>query len=97
NVYVTEQLNQIHGIRCLSSDGAFYAFADVRQAMEDVYRKNLIEAENDIAFSEYLLESAGVAVVPGSAFGCEGYMRLSFATSMDNLQQALDRIKRLLK
>lgn len=97
NLFVTEQLNQINGIRCLSSDGAFYAFADVRQAMDDVYKKNLIAAPNDIAFSEYLLESAGVAVVPGSAFGCEGYMRLSFATSLDNLRQALDRINRLLK
>ncbi|MBL8496421.1 pyridoxal phosphate-dependent aminotransferase [Nitrosomonas sp. JL21] len=97
NLFVTEQLNQIHGIRCLSSEGAFYAFADVRQAMDDLYKKNLIAAPNDIAFSEYLLESAGVAVVPGSAFGCEGYMRLSFATSMENLRQALDRIKRLLK
>jgi aspartate aminotransferase len=97
NLFVTEQLNQINGIRCLSSDGAFYAFADVRQAMDDVYKKNLIAAPNDIAFSEYLLESAGVAVVPGSAFGCEGYMRLSFATSLDNLRKALDRINRLLK
>ena len=53
--------------------------------------------KNDIAFSEYLLENAGVAIVPGSAFGCEGYMRLSFATSLENLQQALGRIKNLLK
>ncbi len=97
NFFVTEQLNQIHGVRCLASDGAFYAFADVRQAMEDLYKKQLINAKNDIAFSEYLLENAGVAVVPGSAFGCEGYMRLSFATSLENLRQALSRIKNLLK
>ncbi|AEJ01789.1 aminotransferase class I and II [Nitrosomonas sp. Is79A3] len=97
NIFVTEQLNQIHGVRCLSSEGAFYAFADVRQSIDDLYKRNLIGAQNDIAFSEYLLENAGVAVVPGSAFGCEGYMRLSFATSMENLQQALSRIKNLLK
>lgn len=97
NIFVTEQLNQIPGVRCLSSEGAFYAFADVRQSINDLYKRNLIGAQNDIVFSEYLLENAGVAVVPGSAFGCEGYMRLSFATSMENLQQALSRIKNLLK
>jgi len=97
NIFVTEQLNQIRGFRCLSSDGAFYAFADVRQSIESLYKRNLIVAQNDIVFSEYLLENAGVAVVPGSAFGCEGYIRLSFATSLENLQQALSRIKNLLK
>ena len=94
---MTEQLNQIRGFRCLSSEGAFYAFADVRQSIKDLYKRNLIGAQNDIVFSEYLLENSGVAVVPGSAFGCEGYMRLSFATSLENLQQALNRIKNLLK
>ncbi len=97
NIFVTEQLNQIRGFRCLSSEGAFYAFADVRQSIEDLYKRNLIGVQNDIVFSEYLLENAGVAVVPGSAFGCEGYMRLSFATSLENLQQALSRIKNLLR
>ncbi|MEK7771346.1 MAG: aminotransferase class I/II-fold pyridoxal phosphate-dependent enzyme, partial [Pseudomonadota bacterium] len=67
------------------------------QSMNGLYQRRLIEVQNDIAFSEYLLENAGVAVVPGSAFGCEGYMRLSFATSMENLKQALSRIKNLLK
>lgn len=97
NIFVTEQLNQINGVRCLSSEGAFYAFADVRQSIHDLHKSSLLSSPTDIAFSEYLLENAGVAVVPGSAFGCEGYMRLSFATSMDNLKQALSRIQNLLK
>lgn len=97
NTFVTEQLNQMNGVHCLSSEGAFYAFADIRQSISDLYNKNLIGAPNDIALSEYFLESAGVAVVPGSAFGCDGYIRLSFATSMENLKQALSRIKNLLK
>lgn len=97
NLYVTEQLNKISGVHCLASEGAFYAFADVRESIGNLYKNKLINAQNDLAFSEYLLEKAGVAVVPGSAFGCEGYMRLSFATSMDNLQQALSRIQNLLK
>ena len=97
NTFVTEQLNQMNGVHCLSSEGAFYAFADIRESMDSLYKRKLISAQNDIAFSEYLLENAGVAIVPGSAFGCEGYMRLSFATSLENLQQALGRIKNLLK
>ena len=97
NIFVTEQLNQINGIHCLLSEGAFYAFADIRQAVQDIHKKGSISDCNDLAFSEYLLEHAGVAVVPGSAFGCEGYMRLSFATSLENLRQALSRIKNLLK
>ncbi len=97
NHFVTEQLNQINGVRCLLSDGAFYAYADIRQSMEFLFQNKRINVQNDIAFSEYLLENAGVAVVPGSAFGCEGYMRLSFATSMNNLEQALNRMKTLLE
>ena len=97
NIFVTEQLNSIKGIHCLLSDGAFYAFVDVRQCIYDLYGKKMISEPNDIAFSEYLLESAGVAIVPGSAFGCEGYMRLSFATSLENLKQALNRIKYIFK
>lgn len=97
NHFVTEQLNQINGVKCLLSDGAFYAYADVRQSMEFLFLNKRINVQNDIAFSEYLLENAGVAVVPGSAFGCEGYMRLSFATSMNNLEQALNRMKALLE
>ncbi|PSJ18114.1 pyridoxal phosphate-dependent aminotransferase [Nitrosomonas supralitoralis] len=96
NTYMTEQLNQMNGVHCLSSQGAFYAFADARLSIHTLYKRNLISAQNDIAYSEYLLEKSGVAVVPGSAFGCEGYMRLSFATSMENLRQALSRMKNLL-
>ena len=51
----------------------------------------------DMALSEYLLEKAGVAVVPGSAFGAEGYFRISFATSMKNLEMALERIQKALE
>jgi aspartate aminotransferase len=61
-----------------------------------LFKKGIITAPTDIALSEYLLVEAGVAVVPGSAFGSEGYIRLSFATSMDNLVEALKRIKKAL-
>ena len=57
-----------------------------------LHQHGTIKTATDVALSEYLLENGGVAVVPGSAFGSEGYIRLSFATSMDNLQNAISRI-----
>lgn len=93
NNFVDEQLNQCNGIQCLKSDGAFYAFADARDAIDRLHHKKVIDQKNDLAMSEYLLEHAGVAIVPGSAFGSEGYMRLSFATSLGILEQALKRIR----
>jgi len=96
HVFVVDALNKIPGVKCLSSGGAFYAFADVRGAITVLHNKSTIAAANDIAISNYLLEKAEVAVVPGSAFGLEGYIRLSFATSMQNLEKALTRIKAAL-
>jgi aspartate aminotransferase len=61
-----------------------------------MHKKGQIKEATDIALSEYLLVEAGVAVVPGSAFGSEGYIRLSFATSMSNLENALARIAKAL-
>lgn len=94
--YVVTRLKQIQGLNCLPATGAFYAFADARSAITTLYKKNILRSPDDISFSEYLLNNAGVAVVPGSAFGTEGYMRLSFATSLENLRNALDRIARAL-
>jgi len=96
NRYVTDKLNAMPGVRCLSAGGAFYAFADTRQAIGSLHAKGVLEDGSDIALSEYLLEQGGVAVVPGSAFGSEGYIRLSFATSMNNLENALERIGKAL-
>jgi aspartate aminotransferase len=88
---VVTRLNRIKGVGCLRSQGAFYAFADMREAIA-----NLPDVKNDVDMAEYILQGAGVALVPGSAFGAEGYLRLSFATSMEVLDNALDRIERLL-
>ncbi|MFN3751746.1 MAG: pyridoxal phosphate-dependent aminotransferase [Thiobacillus sp.] len=90
--FVVDALNAIPGFHCVDSGGAFYAFPDVRPAIQNLLMRDVIEQGTDIAFSEYLLESADVAVVPGSAFGAEGYIRLSFATSQANLDKALRRI-----
>ena len=92
HIYVVNELNKIPGVKCIMSGGAFYAFPDAREAIAKLHQRGTLKAANDLALSEYLLEHAGVAVVPGSAFGSEGYMRLSFATSMENLQNAIGRI-----
>jgi len=94
--YVVNELNNISGLSCIKAGGAFYAFPDARQAIATLHAKGIIQEGTDLAFSEYLLVQAGVAVVPGSAFGSEGYIRLSFATSMENLKAALARIAKAL-
>ena len=92
HVFVVKELNKIPGVHCIMAGGAFYAFPDVRPVIAKLHQRGKIKAATDVALSEYLLENGGVAVVPGSAFGSEGYIRLSFATSMDNLKNALERL-----
>jgi aspartate aminotransferase len=96
HVFVVNELNKMPGVSCIVAGGAFYAFPDTRKAIAALHKKGVIKEANDLAFSEYLLVEAGVAVVPGSAFGSEGYIRLSFATSMENLKKALERIAKAL-
>jgi len=86
--YVVNGLNSIGGIDCLPTDGTFYVFPNVERLIA-----RLDGINDDLGFSEYLIEQAGVALVPGSAFGCPGHIRISIATSMANLEQALARIK----
>src|SRR5258708_8144431 len=88
--YVVAGLNSIPGISCLPGAGTFYAFAEVIGAMRTLGIKD----DND--FAEYLLVEAGVAVVPGSGFGAPGHIRISFACSMQALEDALGRIRRVL-
>ena len=94
--YVVNRFNAMPGLSCLMAGGAFYAFPDARTAISNLHKTGKIGAATDMALAEYLLESFDVAVVPGSAFGAEGYFRISFATSMDNLRNALDRIEKAL-
>jgi aspartate aminotransferase len=84
--FVVAGLNAIPGISCLPGAGTFYAFAEVEGAMR------ALGIKDDNEFAEYLLLHAGVAVVPGSGFGAPNHMRLSFACSMQTLEEALRRI-----
>jgi aspartate aminotransferase len=83
---VVDLLNKIPGVDCMATDGTFYELPNVKQAISAMGLKD------DLALSEYFIEG-GVALVPGSAFGCPGHIRISIATSMDNLETALQRIK----
>ncbi len=86
--YMVEKLNEISGVKCLMPKGAFYAFPNVKELIEKGGLRD------DFALADYLLEKAKIAVVPGSAFGMPGYLRLSYATSMDNIVEGLNRFKR---
>ena len=88
--HVIKRLNELPGVKALPVDGTFYSFPDVTEAMAERGYKT------DVDFAEALLE-AGVAMVPGSAFGAPGHMRLSFATSLENLDKALDRLAVFLR
>ncbi len=92
--YVINRLNSIKGISCLNPDGAFYAFPNVTGLIGKTFGNKKIESSNDL--SEYLLEEAHVATVPGEAFGVDGFVRLSYATSMEELKEGLDRIEKTL-
>mgnify|MGYP003324292357 FL=1 len=90
--FVVNSLNTIEGISCIKPDGAFYVFPSCKGLIgkKDKSGKKI---NSDSDFVESLLESNGVAVVQGSAFGLEGFFRISYATSMDKLKDAMERIK----
>jgi len=89
--FVHSTLNAMDGVECLPSDGTFYSFPSFHQVIERMDGIN-----NDVELAQLLLEKAEVALVPGSAFGLEGYLRLSFATDMESLEKALSRIQQAI-
>ena len=88
--YIVEALNTLPGVSCIPGSGAFYAFADVTKAMAAQ------GCRDDGEFAELLLNEAGVAVVPGGGFGAPGHIRLSFACSMQTLENAVERMRTVL-
>ena len=90
--FVVSELNKINGINCLKPEGAFYVFPSCK-GLIGKKDKNEKKLENDTDFVKSLLENNNVAVVQGSAFGLEGFFRISYATSMENLEKAMSRIK----
>ena len=88
--YVVKALNALPGVECIESDGTFYAFPSFKGAMAAT------GCSTDVEFAEKMLIEAEVALVPGSAFGTPGHMRLSYATSMENLEKAISRLAKAL-
>ena len=86
--FVVAALNRIPGIECRPGEGTFYAFPKVQQAIE------AMGLRDDIELVERLLNAANVACVPGSAFGAPGYLRMSFACSMDELEESMRRVEK---
>ncbi|MDX5299898.1 MAG: aminotransferase class I/II-fold pyridoxal phosphate-dependent enzyme, partial [Gammaproteobacteria bacterium] len=89
--WLVAALNTLPGVSCIEGDGTFYAFPSFHAVIERMPGIN-----SDVDLAEYLLNEAGVALVPGSAFGAPGHMRLSFATSMDKLEGAIERLRKAL-
>jgi aspartate aminotransferase len=89
--FVVASLNDIRGVQCLATDGTFYVLPSFQGVIE-----RMPEVDDDLQLAEYLIEHGDVAVVPGSAFGAPGHMRLSIATSMANLEKAVDRLRTAL-
>jgi aspartate aminotransferase len=94
--FVVKALNEIDGIECLNPDGAFYVFPSCK-GLIGKKDSNGKELKTDTDFVQSLLENSGVAVVQGSAFGLEGFFRISYATSMENLKKALEKISSFCK
>ena len=75
--------------------GSFYTFPNIKRLCGKKYEDKTITCSDD--FAAYLLNTVKVAVVPGEGFGADGFMRLSYATSMENIQKGLDRIEEAIK
>ena len=93
--FIVKRFNGISGVTCFNPQGAFYVFPNVSAYFGKKYDGKVIKTSDDLA--AYLLEKALVAVVPGSGFGADPYIRLSYATSMEKIQKGLDRIEKALK
>tara|TARA_Y100000589_G_scaffold320039_1_gene349445 strand:- start:5851 stop:7035 length:1185 start_codon:yes stop_codon:yes gene_type:complete len=89
--WLVSALNELPGVACLRGDGTFYVFPSFQGAIDATDGVG-----TDVELAEKLLSDAGVALVPGSAFGAPGHMRLSFATSMENLEKAVARLRNAL-
>jgi len=89
---IVEKLNAIPGITCMLPQGAFYVFPDISALFGRSYRGTVISNSSD--FTAYLLDEANVAVVPGVDFGHDSHIRLSYATSLKNIEEGMERVKK---
>ena len=95
--YMVKRLNDIEGISCIRPAGAFYAFPNVSRILERGIEYNGKRVSNSFDLSNFILKEAEVALIPGSAFEAEDYLRLSYAASLEDIKEGLDRIEKILK
>lgn len=93
--FIVKRLNDIDGISCFNPEGAFYVFPSIKGLVGKHHSGNKISGSID--FTEFLLDVAKVAVVPGIAFGMENFLRISYATSMENIEKGMERIEEAVK
>lgn len=93
--YMVDRINSIAGVSCRKPEGAFYVMMNIKEVFGREICGKVINSSDD--FCEVLLENSLVALVPGSGFGIEGYVRWSYATSMENIEKGLDRLEDFLK
>ena len=93
--YMVERINSIEGVSCIKPEGAFYVMMNISKLLGKEIQGKVINNSDD--FAELLLEKAKVALVPGAGFGAEGYVRWSYATSMENIKKGLDRLEEFLR
>ncbi|WP_092411206.1 MULTISPECIES: pyridoxal phosphate-dependent aminotransferase [Candidatus Ichthyocystis] len=90
--FVLEKISSVRGLNCIPAQGGFYLFLNAKEAIHSLYEKEVLASETDISLCDYLLEKAGVALMPGSYSGMSGYIRLSFAASHSLLEKAIGRM-----
>jgi aspartate aminotransferase len=95
--YMVKRLNNMEGISCLIPAGAFYAFPNISKILERGIEYNGKKINNSFDISNFILKEAEVALIPGSAFEAEGYLRLSYAASLEDIKEGLDRIENILR
>ena len=93
--YIVKRLNAIKGVSCMLPDGAFYVFPSIKGILGK--KSKTAKMKGSLEFCEALLDEANVAVVPGQAFGSEGFIRLSYATSMENIEKGIDRLEECIE
>lgn len=93
--YMVNEINRIDGLSCIKPEGAFYVMMNISKTIGKKF--NDVKIEDSISFSDQLLEREKVAVIPGIGFGMDNYVRLSYATSAENIEKGLDRIGRFIK
>ena len=92
--YMVDRINKIDGVSCIMPQGAFYIMMNIKELFGKEIRGKVINSSDE--FAEHLLQEEKVALVPGAGFGAEGYVRWSYATSMENINKGLDRLEKFL-